>query len=114
MALGPLETIVLAIIIILLLSFFLRLLRMRGSPAGVTSTEPRQAAPGTTSTSGSPIQLESPSTVESAVGTLLPARNGALLRWCLQNGLRINQQMTLMTIGMYNEPKGAYLPSILF
>ena len=47
-------------------------------------------------------------------GILLPTRNGALLRWCLQNDLRINQQMTLMTIGMYNEPKGAYLPSILF
>jgi hypothetical protein len=26
--------------------------------------------------------------------------------------LRLVQQMTLMTIGLYNEPSGAYLPSI--
>jgi len=29
----------------------------------------------------------------------------------LGNGLR---QMTLMTVGLYNEPNGAYLPSILY
>ncbi len=27
-------------------------------------------------------------------GILVPTRNYSLLRWCLQNGLRINQQMT--------------------
>jgi hypothetical protein len=37
-----------------------------------------------------------------------------LLRWCLEHGLRIVQQSTLMTIGLYNEPAGAYLPSIVF
>ena len=47
-------------------------------------------------------------------GILVPTRNGSLLRWCLNNGLKINQQMTLMTLGLYNEPKGQYLPSILF
>ncbi len=47
-------------------------------------------------------------------GILVPTRNSRLLRWCLQNGLRINQQMTLMTIGLYNEPRGSYLPSVLF
>ena len=31
-----------------------------------------------------------------------------------RHGLRIVQQSTLMTIGLYNEPVGAYLPSILF
>lgn len=45
---------------------------------------------------------------------LLPTRNGELLRWCLGHGLKLNQQMTLMTIGLYNEPAGAYLPSVLF
>jgi hypothetical protein len=34
--------------------------------------------------------------------------------WCLEQGLQIVQQSTLMTIGLYNEPEGAYLPSILF
>src|SRR5579872_2410328 len=45
-------------------------------------------------------------------GILVPTRNGELFRWCLANGMRLVQQMTLMTIGLYNEPTGAYLPSI--
>jgi len=47
-------------------------------------------------------------------GILVPTRNAALFRWCLENGLRLVQPMTLMTTGLYNEPAGAYLPSILF
>jgi predicted N-acetyltransferase YhbS len=47
-------------------------------------------------------------------GILVPSRNGALLRWCLANGLRIVQPMTLMSIGLYNEAAGAWLPSIFF
>ena len=47
-------------------------------------------------------------------GFLLPTRNGELFRWCLKNGLRLVHQMTLMTIGLYNEPAGAYLPSVLY
>lgn len=47
-------------------------------------------------------------------GILVPSRNSALLRWCLEHGLRIVQPMTLMSVGLYNEPAGAWLPSILF
>jgi predicted N-acetyltransferase YhbS len=47
-------------------------------------------------------------------GFLVPSSNGELLRWCLSKGLRITQPMTLMTVGLYNEPAGAYLPSILY
>jgi predicted N-acetyltransferase YhbS len=47
-------------------------------------------------------------------GFLVPSRNGKVMRWCLERGFRIVFQMTLMTIGMYNEPRGAYLPSVLF
>jgi GNAT superfamily N-acetyltransferase len=47
-------------------------------------------------------------------GFLLPTRNGELFRWCLNNGLRIAQPMTLMSKGLYNEPSGAFLPSILY
>ena len=47
-------------------------------------------------------------------GFLLPTRNAALFRWCLDHGLRVVQPMTLMTIGLYNEPAGAFLPSILY
>jgi GNAT superfamily N-acetyltransferase len=47
-------------------------------------------------------------------GILLPTRNTALFRWCLESGLRVVQPMTLMSVGLYNEPAGAYLPSISF
>lgn len=47
-------------------------------------------------------------------GILIPSRNTYLFRWCLDNGLRLVQQITLMTVGMYNEPAGYYMPSILF
>ena len=47
-------------------------------------------------------------------GILVPTRNAGLFRWCLENGLCVVQPMTLMTTGLYNEPAGAYLPSILF
>ena len=47
-------------------------------------------------------------------GFLLPTRNGELFRWCLSKGLRVTQPMTLMSKGLYNEPAGAFLPSILY
>jgi predicted N-acetyltransferase YhbS len=47
-------------------------------------------------------------------GILVPSRNSALLRWCLANGLRVIQPMTLMSTGLYNEPAGAWLPSVVF
>ncbi len=47
-------------------------------------------------------------------GFLLPTRNSDLLRWCLKMGLRVVQPMTLMSTGLYNEPKGAFLPSVLY
>jgi hypothetical protein len=47
-------------------------------------------------------------------GVLVPAGNGELMRWCMDRGLRITQTMTLMSIGLYNEPDGAWLPSVLY
>jgi GNAT superfamily N-acetyltransferase len=47
-------------------------------------------------------------------GFLVPTRNGELMRWCLARGLRITQTLTLMSIGLYNAPAGAWLPSILY
>jgi predicted N-acetyltransferase YhbS len=47
-------------------------------------------------------------------GFLVPTRNGGLLRWCLANGLRVVQPLTLMSAGLYNAPAGAFLPSILY
>jgi predicted N-acetyltransferase YhbS len=53
-------------------------------------------------------------TVFPGPGFILPTRNSKLLRWCLLNGLRVIQPMTLMSRGLYNEPDGVFLPSILF
>jgi GNAT superfamily N-acetyltransferase len=47
-------------------------------------------------------------------GIIVPTRNSELFRWCLESGLRVVHPMTLMTIGLYNEPIGAYLPSVLY
>jgi GNAT superfamily N-acetyltransferase len=47
-------------------------------------------------------------------GFLLPTRNHEVFGWCLNRGLKLVFQMTLMSIGLYNEPAGAYLPSILY
>jgi GNAT superfamily N-acetyltransferase len=48
------------------------------------------------------------------LGILVPTRNAELLRWCLAHGLKLLQQSTLMSIGLYNEPSGAWLPSIAY
>ncbi|MCI0606386.1 GNAT family N-acetyltransferase [bacterium] len=47
-------------------------------------------------------------------GFLLPTRNSELLRWCLENKLRIIQPMTLMSMGLYNEPSGSFLSSVIY
>jgi len=47
-------------------------------------------------------------------GFLLPAPNSELFRWCLEHGLRVVQPMTLMSLGLYDEPRGVFLPSVLF
>jgi GNAT superfamily N-acetyltransferase len=48
------------------------------------------------------------------LGFFVPIRNAALFRWCLERGLRVVEPMTLMSMGPYSEPEGAFLPSILY
>jgi predicted N-acetyltransferase YhbS len=50
----------------------------------------------------------------SGPGFLLPMRNTELLRWCLAHRLRVVSMMNLMTIGLYQEPRGAFLASVLY
>ncbi len=45
-------------------------------------------------------------------GFLVPLANGDLFRWCLANGLRVFFVTNMMTIGLYQQPEGAYLPSV--
>jgi GNAT superfamily N-acetyltransferase len=47
-------------------------------------------------------------------GFLVPTRNGELMRWCLGEGLQVTQTLTLMSLGLYNQPDGAWLPSVIY
>jgi predicted N-acetyltransferase YhbS len=48
------------------------------------------------------------------LGALIPIRNHQLFRWCLEHGMHSVQTMTLMARGIYQEPRGPWLPSILY
>jgi hypothetical protein len=37
-----------------------------------------------------------------------------LFRWCLREGLRVAKPMTLLAMGEYHEPRGAWLPSAFY
>jgi hypothetical protein len=50
----------------------------------------------------------------SGPGFLVPMRNTDLLRWCLGHRLRVVSMMNLMTIGLYQEPRGPFLASVLY
>ncbi|HEX9045148.1 MAG TPA: GNAT family N-acetyltransferase [Candidatus Limnocylindrales bacterium] len=45
-------------------------------------------------------------------GFLVPVGDGELFRWCLDNGLRVYFETNLMTVGFYQQPSGAYFPSV--
>jgi hypothetical protein len=47
-------------------------------------------------------------------GFLVPMTNTELLRWCLAHELRVVSMMNLMTIGLYQQPRGAFLASVLY
>lgn len=47
-------------------------------------------------------------------GLLLPTRQTEMFRWCLENGLRVRHPWTLMSVGLYNEPAGVFLPSVAY
>jgi hypothetical protein len=45
---------------------------------------------------------------------LFPARDSELFRWALRSGLRVVKPMSLMAMGEYQEPAGAWFPSVEF
>ena len=51
--------------------------------------------------------------LDQALGFLVPLRS-ALFGWCLGEGLRLVKPMNLMALGDYQEPRGAWLPSVLY
>jgi GNAT superfamily N-acetyltransferase len=51
--------------------------------------------------------------MEEPLAFLVPLRTG-LFRWCLEEGLRLVKPMNLMARGEYREPRGSWLPSVLY
>lgn len=47
-------------------------------------------------------------------GFRVPTQNHEVFAWCLDGGLRLVMQMTLMSIGLYHEPNGTWLPSVSY
>ena len=47
-------------------------------------------------------------------GFFVPGRNHELLTWLLDSGFRIAWPANLMSIGNYQEPKGAFIPSLAY
>ena len=45
-------------------------------------------------------------------GIVVPLDDSGVFRWCLAHGLRVFFVMNLMTMGIYQRPAGAYLPSV--
>jgi predicted N-acetyltransferase YhbS len=45
-------------------------------------------------------------------GIVVPLEDSAAFRWCLAHGLRVFFVMNMMTIGIWQRPAGAYLPSV--
>jgi len=50
----------------------------------------------------------------AGTGFLLPTRNGVVMRWCFENGLKIIMPMSLMSKGYYQTPRSPFIPSILY
>src|SRR5918997_2131854 len=52
------------------------------------------------------LLLGAAAAVEEPLAFLVPLRSELLLRWCLEEGLRLVKPMNLMALGDYREPKG--------
>jgi predicted N-acetyltransferase YhbS len=51
---------------------------------------------------------------DKPLSMLVPTRRSDFFRWCISEGLRVMKPMTLMSMGDYREPAGAFYPSVEF
>jgi predicted N-acetyltransferase YhbS len=59
------------------------------------------------------LLLGAAASTEEPLALLMPLRSD-VFRWCLEEGLRLVKPMTLMALGDYQEPRGAWFPSVLY
>src|ERR1044072_3713059 len=52
--------------------------------------------------------------ITDPVALLLPTRRAGFHRWALASGLKMVMPLSLMAMGEYNEPEGAFFPSVLY
>ena len=71
----------------------------------------KEAKPSATAVTASDLRLHASVERDSF---LVPMRNGELFGWCLAQGFRVAVPETLMSQGFYQEPVGAFLPSVLY
>jgi GNAT superfamily N-acetyltransferase len=60
------------------------------------------------------LLLASAANAPEPISFLVPVRRAAFFRWCLDEGFRTIKPMVLMTMGEYREPRGSYIPSVLY
>ena len=58
--------------------------------------------------------IEGLSATRERVMLFVPSRKTQTFRWCLSKGFRIEKPATLMKMGDYQEPQGAWTPSVLY
>jgi hypothetical protein len=59
------------------------------------------------------LLLGAAASVEEPIALLVPLQSG-LFRWGLEQGLRAVKPMNLMARGEYQEPRGAWFPSVIY
>ena len=60
------------------------------------------------------LLLGAAASIDAPLGLLVPMRQAGFFRWCLGQGLRVVKPMTLMSTGDYQEPRGAFFPSVIY
>ena len=60
------------------------------------------------------LLLGAAAAVAEPLSFLVPTRRSGFFRWCLREGFRSVKPMTLMALGRYHEPQGAFYPSVMF
>jgi hypothetical protein len=59
------------------------------------------------------LLLGAAATLDAPLAFLVPLRSD-LFRWALDEGLRLVKPMNVMALGAYQEPAGAWFPSVLY
>jgi len=60
------------------------------------------------------LLLGAAAAVAEPLSFIVPTRRSRFFRWCVGEGFRSVKPMTLMAMGQYEDPQGAFYPSVMF